>query len=338
VKLQLPTVKTLGNVQVVSIDTSGNSYVLLEELGTSAQDTPVTTSVVKFSRRGEALARFRLPVDQVVFVPRRPVAVSPDGSVLFLAVSATDAQVIRLSEVPIGTEGTGGSTRAASPPYDGDFQVLVRGSAHSRGGEARTTRPMTRTEVLTRAHRALTVQWTPSATNLGPEQSFCDPIQPEHRWKRPARLDGTAGTTVSAIPYRWGGYESVDQFLADIGRGKLAGDVCTCRQSQFGYCITPNAAGLDCSGFVSQAWGIPYFTTTGLKTFAVALPKFGELQPGDALNNAGSHVRLVESIDESSVVVLESATRKECQGVCRQTYRFTTLGNYKPIRRPNVAD
>src|SRR5574339_634125 len=50
---------------------------------------------------------------------------------------------------------------------------------------------------------------------------------------------------------------------------------------------------------------VPYHTTTSLMNIATVLQSFRELQPGDAINSPGSHVRLVEAVDEETV-------RSEC--------------------------
>ena len=47
--------------------------------------------------------------------------------------------------------------------------------------------------------------------------------------------------------------------------GALAGSLCTCRQAEYNYCVFADAAGIDCSGFVSRAWGIDKRGTAGYR-------------------------------------------------------------------------
>jgi hypothetical protein len=86
------------------------------------------------------------------------------------------------------------------------------------------------------------------------------------------------------VPYDWGGGASLTEFDAAIARGAGAGS----RASQgFQTCNT----GVDCSGLLSVAWGLPKKYGTGmLARLAPRLGALADLKPGDALKKAGSHV------------------------------------------------
>jgi hypothetical protein len=101
------------------------------------------------------------------------------------------------------------------------------------------------------------------------------------------------------------------------------------------------AAGVDCSGFVSRSWGIPKLGTTGLAQVARAVPDITKLRPGDALNKAGSHVRLFVGFKPGPDLVfevIESATNLRCEGVCRSTYTTQQLAGYHPLRFAGTSD
>ena len=66
------------------------------------------------------------------------------------------------------------------------------------------------------------------------------------------------------MPYRWGGDDTPQTFKARVRSGALAGDICTCRSAALNYCLVQGSAGVDCSGFVSRAWGIGKRGTSGL--------------------------------------------------------------------------
>lgn len=196
-----------------------------------------------------------------------------------------------------------------------------------------------RTRVVERARAALELNWKLSAINYSRANvpNECQP--PQRVWKRPQRLDGMLNKQVKAVPYRWGGYvRTLDGFLTQLSEGRLAGDVCTCR---VGNCVFRDATGLDCSGFVSYAWDTgTYFTTASLPSERVSSPlRWEELGPADIVNKAGSHVRLVESVESNGtnriVRVIESATSETCGGVCRRDYTESELqsSGYKPYRR-----
>lgn len=199
--------------------------------------------------------------------------------------------------------------------------------------------------IVDRARAALSYQWRLNAMNYlhADTESICDP--PAKIWERPARLNGMSEKDAVGIPYRWGGYVStLGAFQDQLGKGRLAGDICTCRK---GNCVHSQATGMDCSGFVSYAWSTgKYFTTASLPGKNVSTPiGWDELKPGDIVNKARSHVMLIENIQMSSegrlITVIESTPRPtRCGGVCRNTYTESSLRErqYLPFRRVSVID
>jgi cell wall-associated NlpC family hydrolase len=144
------------------------------------------------------------------------------------------------------------------------------------------------------------------------------------------------------MPYAWGGDDTPGSFLDKVtNHNALAGDVCTCRDPTVNDCVYfPKAAGVDCSGFVSRAWGIAKLGTSGLLNVSNK-ERVSELKPGDALVWPGHHVRLFVGEDSGPAIlfrVIESATRRDCEGVCEQSYRATQLNQYIPIRFNHVVD
>ncbi|MBW2458329.1 MAG: hypothetical protein JRI68_27750 [Deltaproteobacteria bacterium] len=86
------------------------------------------------------------------------------------------------------------------------------------------------------------------------------------------------------LPYDWGGYMTKFQFDQQIASGHGAGSypddgVLSC------------TSGLDCSGFVSKAWGVGHFTTSSLHQTSSSISQSAML-PGDAFNESGYHVTL----------------------------------------------
>jgi hypothetical protein len=120
-------------------------------------------------------------------------------------------------------------------------------------------------------------------------------------------------------------------------RPALAGDVCTCRDDRYNGCMVAQSAGVDCSGLVSRAWGLPeHKGTTQLAQMAADLPDMFHLKPGDILNRPGSHVRLFVRFEPGPEVrlrTLESAV--SCGGVCERVYTPAQLASYRPMRLRN---
>lgn len=204
---------------------------------------------------------------------------------------------------------------------------------------------VSRESILEKAKMALGFKWYMHSKNYSHAgvPSKCSP--PVNVWRRPSRLDNLLEKQASGIPYRWGGYaKSLDVIKKHLEDGKLAGSDCTCRKEN---CVYPNSTGLDCSGFVSYAWQTGnYFTTSSLPRTTVSTSiKWANLAPGDIVNKAGSHVRLVESVSDDGpngpyVTVIESAANASCGGVCRRSYLVSELKNqgYKPLKRLNLTN
>ncbi len=112
--------------------------------------------------------------------------------------------------------------------------------------------------------------------------------------------DWQAGQQVTGLPYDWGGYKTIAQFDADIAAGLGAG-------SHSWHGILNCTTGLDCSGYVSRVWQCGRYTTS---TFhRVSHPIEGEdMLPGDAYNEAGSHIVLWVGESDSGAPVFYEAT------------------------------
>jgi hypothetical protein len=148
--------------------------------------------------------------------------------------------------------------------------------------------------------------WTPRVLSV--------PAQWKH-WKRPNHFKASMiGQTIGPMPYWWGGDDTPQSFLRRIADGALAGSVCTCRDARYNQCVVSQAAGVDCSGFVSRAWGIAKLGTAGLLDVATPVAGFNNLRPGDAFDWPGHHVRLLVGRELGAAIafkVLESATRAD---------------------------
>lgn len=145
-------------------------------------------------------------------------------------------------------------------------------------------------------------------------------------------------------------------YVARMTRNDLAGDVCTCRDSSHDDCIVAPAAGVDCSGFVSRAWGLTEKEgTSSLPNISTVISnwqnKVSQVKPGDALNRSGSHVRLAldaTSDPEVKVVVIElttartckrrNGTQAVCEGVCECMRPISDFNGYRLLRFSGIKD
>lgn len=201
---------------------------------------------------------------------------------------------------------------------------------------------ISRREVMERARAALNFQFHYRRENSSSPtvKNSCAPQAGDY-WLRPRRLDDRIEKTVKAVPYKWGGYFlDLESFAHRLRLGDLAGDICTCRSAEYDYCLVPEAAGLDCSGFVSYAWKIPYHVTSSLHEVSQKI-SWDELKSGDILNKSGTHVMLFDRYADPGkdrLHVIESSTN--CDGVCESLFSARDLRQkgYVPLRYVKIRD
>ncbi len=102
------------------------------------------------------------------------------------------------------------------------------------------------------------------------------------------------GQVNEGIPYKWGGFDDPASFDAAIANGLAAGDVSSpAKRRADNAGVSKQAAGVDCSGFVSRCLNLPrVHDTSQLPSVCDELPSISDLQPGDILNIPRRHVLL----------------------------------------------
>jgi hypothetical protein len=97
--------------------------------------------------------------------------------------------------------------------------------------------------------------------------------------------DYTPGQTYRGIPYDWGGFVTTAEYDAYLAQGYGAG-------SHSWHGVLWCTVGVDCSGFVSQAWETDQkYGTSTIHQVSHEIST-GALERGDALNDSGSHIVL----------------------------------------------
>ena len=335
------------SARVVWVNEGSGALIVAQEAHRLPEEAAFVR-LVTFDDSGRPTSEAYLGPDVFACDTKRPFVRLTDGRVVSLAFRGRTLAVEAISFEPIGhavpkTLGQRSDATLISQEEDDTLSALERLNGTSNVS-AIALSPINRATILERARAPLEIKWHLAPANFSHAgvPSVCQP--PENIWMRPPRLDAELGREVKAIPYRWGGYVStLETFKTHLNDGRLAGDVCTCRNAN---CVYPEATGQDCSGFVSFAWNTgSYFTTGSLPSPNVSAPVlWDDLAPGDIVNRARSHVRLIESIAISPngrvMTVIESAMRADCGGVCRRPYLESELQEqgYRPLRRLNLTE
>jgi hypothetical protein len=141
------------------------------------------------------------------------------------------------------------------------------------------------------------------------------------------------GTNVS-VPYCWGGFSSLASFTTGLNNAKSAGDN-DCTTS--GDCCESCALGVDCSGFVSRAWGLTTKQSTStIPNISTAYSSPTQVLPGDVFNYASSHVRLVYKNNRNGTyTVIESSA--DGWDVAVHSYTTAQLTSYVPRDYNSIA-
>jgi hypothetical protein len=317
-KLTLKVRDRIGIVEFLEIDNAGRMFVLTENIPTSSSRR-ASAYVVRYGSNGVQDAVYDIPFSETLSLSRRFIAISPDGDVYFLRTASSNVDLI----------GVGSRTVHAGDVIDnpGLSRASDQASKIPKGPIA-AVRGLTRQQVVETAFAFESVQWrlTPAVYGRDPDTA-CSGF---NRIRRPGYLSGKMNQEVRSVPYCWGCHGSLNQFRANIANGMLAGNVCTHNNPR------PDTAGVDCSAFVSAAWGLStHFTTAAIPGITQQLQNAWDLQPGDALNKPGSHVMLfLRFTADRRAEVMESSTGG-CNGkVCRNVYPLSSLlaRGYRPVR------
>jgi hypothetical protein len=187
--------------------------------------------------------------------------------------------------------------------------------------------PITRDSVMCMARQYVDMEWIATDENIteGVERMPDGTYVRTPAWVHPGKLMN--------VPYKWGGFTSIDDFTAGVVQGKKCGDdYLESMGHSDEYCI-----GVDCSGFVSRCWGTEekYFTAT-MHEISHELSSFSFLQRGDALNKPHHHIRLVaEDMPSGMILTVEAGGEWR---VCYHLCKHTTLVGYTPIRFNFIVD
>ncbi len=163
------------------------------------------------------------------------------------------------------------------------FGLGLSASCLALSGSAAAT---SRTEAIVRAKAFSFHPWTCKSANL---TASCNG----------AYKSVNAPGDYMGLPYDWGGFMSLFEFdqqiLAGYGAGSYPADG-----------ILECTAGLDCSGFVSQAWKSGHITTSTADTVS-SVVSLGSMLPGDIFNDAGNHMAMYShKLNNGDPVLYES--------------------------------
>jgi hypothetical protein len=165
-------------------------------------------------------------------------------------------------------------------------------------GDPSAPSQVTPTEALAIAHQFTSHSWRPYAKNIlhGKDKRGVLVHTPDAGFTNHPERPGwwVPGEVNNGMPYKWGGFDTIASFDTAVATGFAAGDVSTPEKRRLdNAAVSTEAAGVDCSGFVSRCLKLPsVYDTTHLPSVCTILPGAFDLRPGDLLNIPRGHVLL----------------------------------------------
>ncbi len=180
-------------------------------------------------------------------------------------------------------------------------------------------KPISRDQILEHAHLYYDIHWRCDAEN-----AYGTSITG-------ARCPyGTTSGWKDALPYCWGGDDEIYQYLLKMTQGKGAGDRDTSSSSPYS---SGQVGSVDCSGYVSQCYRSGRYATSSFYNVTTELASWDILAPGDATNDAGSHIRLCEKYPTGTGQILVYESTSGGGLLWCVTHRLLSYDNaYAPIR------
>jgi hypothetical protein len=321
--LELRVTDRLGAVELLDIDRVGRPYLMVENIP-SRKKQPATY-VARFTPSGVLDGIFTLPLGETIALSRRFVTVSAKGAVFFLRTKATGIEVVSIEARDPAAKGLVEAAAETAPPPEAEPK--------RKAGTATAVRPVTRQQVVETALAFASIRWTVNQAAYGPDpDTACSGFR---RIRRPPYIEGQMNKVVQGIPYCWGCHGSLVSVRTKLEQGVLAGNVCTRNEPR------KDAAGVDCSAFVSATWGLgQHYTTMAIPTITSVVEDPWSLLPGDAFNKPGRHVILFLRFTPDRKVEVAESSPGACRGrVCRNIYPLASLlaRGYTPVRFRGLA-
>jgi hypothetical protein len=135
------------------------------------------------------------------------------------------------------------------------------------------------------------------------------------------------------VAYDWGGADSVVDYRQKLAVGVTAGNI----GGKFWAAGSPRVtAGVDCSGFVSNVWGLgQHVSTSDLGNITYAVDELKAMRTGDAMLLRNHHVALFREqvlLDGASLSIHVTEATSRCGFVCDSIYDIDQFNNYSLVR------
>lgn len=320
--------KNLASVQFLGQDRRKNIFIHTEFFK-SQIPLRIERQVMVLDSTGAKIVTYAIPLNNYAYV-QNDLYVDEQGRLFQLYVSREGVRVLKwiLPEK---------NKQHAAPPieypeeYDQSEFEAREAEQEARldifGSPDQTEAPLssvTPDQALATADAYVQLHWNCNSTNL------TNGIITDSYGYKVRTPDWLYVGNLQRVPYKWGGFQTVQQFVDGVSAGKYAGDNYTSKSSG-----TPSAVGVDCSGFVSRCWNLSsHYSTRQMPDITIAYDNWDQTRPGDACHKIG-HVRLIVGhAPDGSLDMVESAGFN--WRVSYTNYRYSSITAYTPRYYKNM--
>ena len=311
---------SLAYASIIGIDKHSNHFLLIEEF-VSHSPLMISRSIIVVDASGELRSKLSVPLVKYLSLLKE-FQIDEKGNLFHLYTEADKILVLKIS----------GLTSADDHElnYPAEFQKEIHFNNYVKIDEYEGDKPeevkalSSRLAAIKLGEKYVLHKYVLTADNLAPSNITA----PDGDIVRtPAWL--VEGVN-SKVPYKWGGFQTLEQFSGQLPYKRYAGDIHTSGVSSY-------AVGVDCSGFVSRCWQLTYHSATSMMpNITTQYDDWNLIKPGDAIHKVG-HVRLfVKRNDDGSFKVVESSARD--WGVSYWSYKPSDLISYTARCYNNMSD
>ncbi len=317
-EIQFPN--SLAYSSIIGIDKYSNHFILIEEFE-SHIPLKVKRSILTIDKNSEVKSKLSIPLVKYLSLIKE-FQIDEEGNLYHFYSEESSFSIIKI-------RGLANSNKA-DLVYPMEFQKEIHFNEFVKTTEYKGINPLEVQALASRlgavkiGERYVLHKYSVSSKNLAPTNTTAsdgDVVRTP-----PWLVEGIN----AKVPYKWGGFQSINQFTYGIATGKYAGDINTSGVSAY-------AVGVDCSGFVSRCWQLTYHSATSMMpNITTQYGDWNSLRPGDAIHKVG-HVRLfIERNDDGSFKIVEASARD--WGVSYWSYKASDLTTYTPRYYNNMSN
>ena len=327
----LPQEGNIETLKLLGLDSLKNIYLVVEE--SINPGWKIKRFLKKLTPDGRLLAQTVIPYSNYAY-KFKDLKVSPSGNVYQMLPLEKGLSILVWFIAPAGSEDINEGLNYLSSLFQ-NYEVsreLTTLSTYSKelSNYDISISAITPDNILYRAQQYANLTFYVNSNNIAPVGGVsCGGKTIETYVRNP-------GTYIGVL-YKWGGFSGITgvtsytdcgyNFIEGLNAGLYAGDVNT--NTTYGSCC---AVGVDCSGFVSQCWGLSSkYGTSTLPNVSFLLYSNDFLEQGDALNNPSSHVMLFYRRETDGRFTVYESSANDWK-VSSRSYYASTISNYGPYR------